>query len=121
MSIAHLTALDALWIALSVFLVAASLALVYVLVRVAATLNRLAASIERIEGDALPVIRDVEAAAERANAQLDRVERVTDGAVDAVAGLDTAARALTSAFARPARRVSAFATGIARGGEERTG
>ena len=121
MSIAHLTALDALWVALSVFLVVVSLAVVYLLVRVGSALTRLAASVERIEEEGLPVVRDAEAAVERANAQLDKVERVTDSAADAVAGLDAAARAFTSAVARPARRVSAFATGFARGGEEGTG
>ena len=109
MSIAHLTAPDAVWVALSVLLVVLSLALVYVLVRLASALTRLSASVERIEDDASPVLRDVEATVERANAQLDKLERVTGGAVDAVAGVDAAVRTATSAVARPVQKVSALA------------
>jgi uncharacterized protein YoxC len=115
-SIAHLTALDGLWVALSVFLVVLSLALVYAVVRLASALGRLAASLEALEDDALPVVRKVEGTVERVNQRLDAVDRVTDGAVDAVARLDTAARALTSVVARPAQKVSALATGITHGG-----
>jgi uncharacterized protein YoxC len=115
-SIAHLTALDGLWVALSVSLVVLSLAFVYVLIRLASALRRLAASLEGIEGDALPAVRKVEGTVERVNQQLDTLDRVTHGAVDAVARLDMAVRALTAAIARPAQKVSALAAGIAYGG-----
>ena len=116
MSVAHFTALNGLWVALSVFLVLVSLALVYLLIRLDSTVGRLGALIQGAQDDALPAVRKIEETVQRVNAQLDRIDRVTDSAVSAVSGLDAAVRAVTSMVARPSQKVSALAAGIGHGG-----
>jgi hypothetical protein len=76
-SVAHLTALNAVWVSLGVFLGLLSLALVYVLIRLNSTAGRLGTLIQGIEDDVVPVVRKVEGTVERMNAQLDRLDRVT--------------------------------------------
>ena len=52
---------------------------------------------------------------DRANLQLDKVDQVTDSAVDAADAVDTAIRAVTMAITRPVQRISGLAAGIAQG------
>jgi hypothetical protein len=52
------------------------------------------------------------------NAQLDKVDRVTDSAVDAADSLDTAVRAVSIAVSRPVRKISGLAAGLAYGFSE---
>jgi hypothetical protein len=120
-SVAHSTALDALWVALSIFLVVLSLAVVYVVIRLRSSAERLVAALDGIETKATPALRNVEATVERLNARLDRVDGVADRAVGALSRVESSLGTVTSAVSRPARKVSAFAAGVARGNEERTG
>ena len=120
MSVAQFTALEGLWVALSVLLVLGSVALVYLLIRLRSAVGRLGALLQGIQDDALPVVSKVEATVERLNARLDRVDLVADRAVGALSRLDSAVGTVASAVARPAQKVSALATGITRGGEGRT-
>jgi acetyl-CoA acetyltransferase len=52
---------------------------------------------------------------DRVNAQLDKVDVVTDSAVDAADSVDTAVRAVSFAIQRPVQKVAAFAAGVAHG------
>ena len=52
---------------------------------------------------------------DRVNGQLDKVDRVTDSAVDAVDGVDTAVRAVSLAITRPVEKISGFAAGVSYG------
>src|SRR5439155_11610148 len=47
--------------------------------------------------------------------QLDKVDRVTDSAVDAVESVDTAIRTVSSAVTRPVQKVSGIAAGLSFG------
>ena len=49
------------------------------------------------------------------NGQLDKVDQVTDSAVDAVDSVDTAVRAVSMAITRPVQKISGFAAGVAHG------
>ena len=49
---------------------------------------------------------------DRVNGQLDKVDRITDSAVDAADSVDTAIRAVSLAITRPVTKVSGFATGV---------
>jgi hypothetical protein len=49
------------------------------------------------------------------NGQLDKLDRVTDSAVDAADNLDTAVRAVTIALTRPVQKISGLAVGLAHG------
>lgn len=113
MLLAEFTAIDVLWIALSVFFVLLAVALAYVLFRLGATVGRLTSFIRGLEREVLPVINQAAGTMERVNAQLDKVDRVTDSAVDAADSVDTAVRAVTFAIQRPVQKVAGFASGVA--------
>jgi uncharacterized protein YoxC len=115
MPLAEFTALDGLWIALSVFLVVVALGLAYVLFRLGGTVGRLTSFIQGLEREVLPVIHQTAGTMERVNAQLDKVDRVTDSAVDAADSVDTAVRAVTLALTRPVQKISGLVEGLAHG------
>jgi uncharacterized protein YoxC len=115
MLLAEYTAIDVLWLALSGFLVILAVALSFVLFRLAGTVGRLSSFIQGLEREVLPVINQAAGTMERVNAQLDKVDRVTDSAVDAADSVDTAVRAVTFALTRPVQKISGLAEGIAHG------
>jgi uncharacterized protein YoxC len=115
MPLAEFTAIDGLWTALSVFFVLLALALTYLLVRLGGTVGRLSSFIQGLEREVLPVINQAAGTMERVNAQLDKVDRVTDSAVDAADSMDTAVRAVTFAVTRPVQKVSGLVEGLAHG------
>jgi predicted PurR-regulated permease PerM len=115
MPVADFTALDGLWVALSVLCVVVALTLGLLLLSLAGTAGRLTRLIAGLEQELLPVITKVGGTIDRANLQLDKVDQVTDSAVDAAAALDTAIRAVTVSVARPVQRISGLAAGIAHG------
>jgi uncharacterized protein YoxC len=105
-----------LWrVALAVFLVAIGIACAFLLVRMAGTAGRLSAFIRGAEDSLLPVIGKVGGSVDRVNGQLDKVDRITDSAVDTADSVDTAVRAVTLAITRPVQKVSGFAAGVSYG------
>ncbi|MGI8607465.1 MAG: DUF948 domain-containing protein [Gaiellaceae bacterium] len=115
MLLADTTALDVLWIALSAFLLVVALGLGYLFFRLAGAVGRLSGFIRGLEQEVLPVIHKVGGTVDRTNQQLDKVDLVTDSAVDAAESVDTAIRAVTMAVTRPVQRISGLATGITHG------
>ena len=102
-----------LWrLALAVFLLAVGLALAYLLVRLGGTVGRLSAFISGAEREVLPVINKVGGSVDRVNSQLDKVDRITDSAVDAADSVDTAVRAVSLAVTRPVQKISGLAAGV---------
>ena len=75
---------DIAYLALAVFLVVVGLALGWAFLRVAVTLDRLSSFIRGTEREVLPVINKVGGSVDRVNAQLDKLDHVTDSATDAV-------------------------------------
>ena len=105
-----------LWrLALAVFLLATGLAAAYLLLRVGGTVGRLSSFITGAEREVLPVINKVGGSVDRVNAQLDKVDRMTDSAVDAVESVDTTVRTVSRAVTRPVQKISGFATGVSYG------
>src|SRR5246127_4312522 len=105
-----------LWrLALAVFLIAVGLSLAYVLVRLGGTIGRLSTFITGAEREILPVINKVGGSVDRVNGQLDKVDQITDRAVDAAASVDTAVRTVSRAVTRPVQKVSGLATGVSYG------
>ena len=105
-----------LWrLALAVFLLSAGLVLAYLLLRLGGTAGRLSAFISGAEEEILPVINKVGGSVDRVNKQLDKVDRMTDSAVDAVEGVDTAVRTVSHAVTRPVQKVSGLAAGVSYG------
>jgi uncharacterized protein YoxC len=107
--------LDVLWIALSAFLAVVGIALTYLLLHLGATIRRVSSLIQGLEKEVLPLINKAGGTVDRVNAQLDKLDRVTDSAVDAADSLDTAVRALTIAITRPVEKISGLAAGLAHG------
>jgi uncharacterized protein YoxC len=113
--LAEVTAIDVLWIALSVFLALIGIALAYALIRLAGTLRSASSLIQGLEREMLPLITKAGGTVDRVNMQLDKVDRVTDSAVDAADSLDTAVRAVTIALTRPVKKISGLAAGLSHG------
>ena len=102
-------------LALSVFLFAVGLSLAYAFLRLGGTLGRVSAFIKGTQDELLPVINKTGGTVDRVNAQLDKVDLVTDSAVDAAESVDTAVRAVSFAIQRPVQKVAGLAAGIANG------
>lgn len=110
-----LSAGDVAYYALAVFLVAVGLGLGYMFLRLAGTFGRLSSFIQGTERELLPVITKVGVSVDKVNGQLDKVDRVTDSAVDMADSVDTAVRAVSMAIARPVQKVSGLAAGVTHG------
>src|SRR3954447_7429255 len=108
-----------LWrLALAVFLLAVGLSTAYLLVRLGGTVGRLSAFISGAEREVLPVINKVGGSVDRVNEQLDKVDRITDSAVDAAESVDTAVRAVSMAVTTPVQKVSGVAAGVSTGASD---
>src|SRR5436305_11476409 len=108
-----------LWrLALAVFLLAVGLSAAYVLVRLGGTVGRLSTFISGAEREVLPVINKVGGSVDRVNVQLDKVDQITDSAVDAADSVDTAVRAVSMAVTRPVQKVSGLAAAVSNGVSE---
>jgi hypothetical protein len=106
---------DLAYLALAVFLFAVGLSLAYVFVRLGGTFGRLSAFIKGAQDELLPVINKTGGTVDRVNAQLDKMDVVTDSAVDAADSVDTAVRAVSFAIQRPVVKIAGLAAGLAHG------
>src|ERR1700758_5138396 len=100
---------------LAVFLFAVGISFAYFTVLPAGTVTRLSSLIRGTEESLLPVIVKVGGSVDRVNGQLDKVDRITDSAVDAADSADTAIRAVSMAITRPVQKVSGLAAGVTHG------
>ena len=108
-------AIDALWIALSVFFVLTALGLTYLLVRLGGSVGKMTSFLDGLEREVLPVINESGGTLQRVNAQLDKADVVTDSAVDIADSVDTAVRAVSFAITRPVQLVAGLASGVSHG------
>jgi len=115
MHLLAVTAGDVANYALAGFLVAVGVGLAYAFLRLGGTFGRLSSFIQGTEKELLPVIHKVGESVEKVNGQLDKVDQVTDSAVDMADSVDTAVRAVSMAIARPVQKVSGLAAGITHG------
>lgn len=115
MLVAQFTATDGLWVALSAFLLLVGLGLLLLLLRLAASAGRLGSLIQGLELELLPVVGKAGGTIDRVNAQLDKLDQVTESAVDAAASVDSAVRVVTHAVATPIRKLSGLGAALAHG------
>ena len=101
--------------ALAVFLIAVGAGLAYAFLRLGGTFARLSAFIKGNATRTAPVIHKVGESVDRVNGQLDKVDQVTDSAVDMADSVDTAVRAVSLAIATPVQKLSGLAAGLAHG------
>ena len=102
---------DLAYLALAVFLLLAGLALAYAALRLGRTLGRASSLLEGTEKELLPVIAKLGGTVDRVNGQLDKVDQITDSAVDAVASVDAAVRTVTGLVTRPIQKLAGLARG----------
>src|SRR5262245_16265760 len=112
------TAHDIALYALAAFLLLVGLGLAYMLVRLGGTFARLSSFIRGTERELLPVINKTGGTVDRVNLQLDKVDRVTDSAVDMAESTDTAVRAVSMAIVRPVQMISGLVAGLTYGAAE---
>lgn len=106
---------DFAYLALGVFLFLAGAAILYGAVRLGGTLGRVSSLLKRTEAELLPVISKVGGTVDRVNVQLDKVDQMTDSAVDAVASVDTAVRTVSGVVTRPIQKLTGVASGVRHG------
>lgn len=105
-----------LWrLALAIFLIVLGITLGYVFLRLGATLSRLSTFVRRTEKELLPVITKVGGTVDRVNDQLDKVDQMTDSAVDAVTAVDHAVRTVSGAVSKPVSKLSGLFSGLSYG------
>lgn len=115
MALADTSAVDVLWIVLSVFLAIVGIFLCFALVRAGGALGRLSRLLESAEESVVPLAEKVGGTVDRVNVQLDKVDLVTDSAVSAADSADTAVRAVSKAVTTPVQKVSSLAAGMSHG------
>ena len=115
MTVLAYSAGDWAYLALAIFLLATGLTLGYAFLRLGETFGRISAFIKGAQDEILPVINKSGGTVDRVNTQLDKVDLMTDSAVDAVESVDTAIRAVSMAITRPVTKVTGFAAGLAFG------
>ena len=106
---------DLAYLALAVFLLLAGLALAYGALRLGGTLGRASSFLQGTERELLPVISKFGGTVDRVNEQLDKVDQITDSAVDAVAGVDTAVRTISGVVTHPIEKLAGLVAGLRHG------
>ncbi len=112
MPIADFSAIDVMWICLSIFLLVVAVALAILLLRFAGTATRLTSLLQGLEASAIPLINKASDSVDHVNTQLVKVDLVTDSAVDAADSADTAVRAVSMAVTKPIIKASGLAKGV---------
>jgi uncharacterized protein YoxC len=101
--------------ALAFFLIAVGLTLGYSLLRLAGVFGRVSSLVKGVEKELVPVLNKAGGSIDRVNDQLDKLDVVTDSAVDAVGSIDTGMRAVAGAVKLPARKIAALSAGLVHG------
>jgi uncharacterized protein YoxC len=102
-------------VALAIFLVLTGVGIAWVAFELGATLQQLSSFIRGTQDEVVPVISKVGTTVDHVNSQMEKLDRITDSAVDAADNADTAVRAVSLAVTRPVQKVSGFAAGVSHG------
>jgi uncharacterized protein YoxC len=106
---------DLAYIALAIFFVVVAIGIGFVSWKLGETLGSLSAFIRGAQDDVLPVAVKTGVTIDHVNAQMEKVDKMTDSAVDAVAGVDATVRTVNAAVTAPIRKLSALAAAISHG------
>jgi len=106
---------DLAYIAHAIFFVVVALGIAFVSWKLGETLGSLSAFIRGAQDDVLPVAVKTGVTIDHVNAQMEKVDKMTDSAVDAVAGVDATVRTVNAAVTAPIRKLSALAAAISHG------
>jgi uncharacterized protein YoxC len=106
---------DLAYIALAIFFVVVAIGIAFVSWKLGETLGSLSAFIRGAQDDVLPVAVKTGVTIDHVNARMEKVDKMTDSAVDAVAGVDATVRTVNAAVTAPIRKLSALAAAISHG------
>ena len=106
---------QALDVVLAVFLVVVGLAIAYAFWKLGVLLSQLRRTVRNTEREVLPVIGKTGGTIDRVNTQLDKLDVMTDSAVEAVTAVDRAIRAVTALVTAPVQALAGLATAIRHG------
>ena len=109
------TTSQALDVVLAVFLVVVGIALAYAFWKLGVLLSQLRRTVRNTEREVLPVIGKAGGTVDRVNSQLDKLDTMTDSAVEAVTAVDRAIRAVTALVTAPVQALTGLATAIRHG------
>jgi uncharacterized protein YoxC len=102
-------------VALAIFLILVGVGIAWVSLELGATLQQVSSFIKGTQDEVIPVIAKVGRTVDHVNSQMEKLNRITDSAVDAADSADTAVRAVSLAVTRPVQKVSGVASGITHG------
>ena len=106
---------QALDVVLSIFLVVVGLALGYAFWKLGVLLSQLRRTVRNTEREVLPVIGKTGGTIDRVNGQLDKLDVMTDSAVEAVSAIDRAVRAVSALITAPVQALAGLAAAIRHG------
>jgi uncharacterized protein YoxC len=106
---------QALDVVLAVFLVVVGLAVGYAFWKLGVLLSQLRRTVRNTEREVLPVIGKTGGTIDRVNSQLDKLDVMTDSAVEAVSAIDRAVRAVSALITAPVQALAGVAAAIRHG------
>lgn len=106
---------QALDVVLAVFLVVVGLAVGYAFWKLGVLLSQLRRTVRNTEREVLPVIGKTGGTIDRVNSQLDKLDVMTDSAVEAVSAIDRAVRAVSVLITAPVQALAGVAAAIRHG------
>ena len=106
---------QALDVVLAVFLVVVGLAIGYAFWKLGVLLSQLRRTVRNTEREVLPVIGKTGGTIDRVNSQLDKLDMMTDSAVEAVSAIDRAVRAVSALITAPVQALAGLAAAIRHG------
>jgi predicted PurR-regulated permease PerM len=109
------TTSEALDVVLIIFLIVVGLAVAYAFWRLGVLFSQLRTTVQHTEEEVLPVISKTGGTLDRVNKELDKVDVMTDSAVDAVTAVDRAVRAVTAIVTAPVQALAGLAAAIRHG------
>ena len=109
------TTSEALDVVLIIFLVVVGLAVAYAFWRLGVLFSQLRSTVQHTEEEVLPVINKTGGTLDRVNKELDKVDVMTDSAVEAVTAVDRAVRVVSAVVTAPVQVLAGLAEAVRHG------
>jgi len=109
------TTSEALDVVLAIFLVVVGLAIGYAFWRLGLLFSQLRTTVQHTEVEVLPVINKTGVTLDHVNTELDKIDVMTDSAVDAVSAIDRAVRAVSAIVTAPIEALAGLAAAFRHG------
>jgi hypothetical protein len=113
--VSAVTTSEALDVVLIIFLIVVGLAVAYAFWRLGVLFSQLRTTVEHTEAEVLPVVGKTGGTLDRVNRELDKVDLMTDSAVEAVTAVDRAVRAVSAIVTAPIQALAGLAAALRHG------